>query len=101
MKKLPVGPRGTLVLTNEDDGKVGLSALGGVNWDYGDFWWDASADPGSNCYGVSVYEGHWEYDSEDRRFWVRDGLVGTASFYSHQEAAHVYLDASLVSDFDL
>ena len=84
----------------EDDGEEGLSGVG-ASWNYKDFWWDASADPGSDCYGVSVYEGHWEYDSEDRRFWVRDHWLGSASFNSHQEAAHVYLDASLFPDFDL
>ena len=91
------------VLTREDDGREGLSGVG-ASWSYRSFWWDANASPGWNGYGVSIYEGHWDYDNQTpdgRPTWVRDGLVGTASFNSHQEAAHVYLDASLFPDFDL
>ena len=101
LKKLRVGR--TFVLTNEDDGKVGLPGVE-ASWDYEDFWWDDLAREGQRCYGVSIYEGHWDYDNPpagEYRVWVRDHLLGTASFYSCQEAAHVYLAAELFPDFDL
>ncbi len=81
------------VLTSANISRRGFSGGGTLYFSYDKFWWDP--DNPWNNYGVSIYEGHYDWSKGSGAEWVRGTQVARVDFYAYQEAAQVGLNTSV------
>ena len=78
LKKLP-NRRGILELTYDSVSQEGRSGYY-ASLSYSSFWWEPWS-PWNN-YGVTIYEGHFDWSNGSGAEWVRDRWVAQVDFFS-------------------